>query len=74
MDTIAWVDEPHWSKAGDVVMASIALSPLIRPPVKDGDHRLAVEIHGDQADARVAETSSALRSLIPQLPVLAARR
>lgn len=25
MDTIEWVDEPHWSEAGDVVMASIAL-------------------------------------------------
>jgi hypothetical protein len=53
-------------------MASIALSPLIRPPAKDGGPRLAVEIHGDRADARVAETSMALRSLIPQLPVLAA--
>ncbi|TCM47905.1 hypothetical protein [Kribbella sp. VKM Ac-2568] len=72
MDTIEWVDEPHWSEAGDVVMASIALSPLIRPPAKDGDPRLTVEIHGDRADARVAETSGALRSLIPQLPVLAA--
>ena len=72
MDTIAWVDEPHWSEAGDVVTASIALSLLIRQPAKDGDPRLAVEIHGDRADARVAETSSALRSLIPPLPVLAA--
>ena len=57
MDTIAWVDEPRWSEAGDVVMASIALSPLIRPPAKDRDPRLTVEIHGDRADARVAETS-----------------
>ena len=72
MDTIEWVDEPHWSKAGDAVMASIALSPLIRPPAKDGDPRLAVEIHGDRADAHVAGTSGTFRSLIPQLPVLAA--